>query len=391
MAKEHLWVRGCFPGTSCPMDIEIRQGYCHTITRSGRREPTAGNEKAILLPGLTDIQINGAGGFDLQSPSLTVDTIYNLNQYLHRHGVFYWFPTLITDSAEALEHKCRVLALALKETQIAPFILGIHLEGPHISPADGPRGAHPVSHVCPPNIKLFQKLQRAAEGHIRLVTLAPELPGAIAYIRQLCPQNVVVALGHHAATPAQIHAAVEAGARLCTHLGNGIATQLHRHHNPLWAQLAEDRLFASVIADLEHVPPEMLKVIWRTKAQRRVILISDSVFLTGEKPGRYRLFDAEVELQRTGRVCLAGTELLAGSSTLLPQAIVNMWRVCGGTLSQCVASAYHVPARLLGIRVPPWPPRPGTRIALAVYPGHFLSTRTLVRPEFIFATERRMV
>jgi N-acetylglucosamine-6-phosphate deacetylase len=343
-----------------------------------------GDSEAIVAPGLFDLQVNGADGHDLQAPELTPDTVHAVNKHLNAHGVFQWMPTLVTDSAEALEHKCRVLAEALRDCALAWHIPGIHLEGPHISPVDGPRGAHPAAHVILPDLKLFRRLQRAAEGRIRCVTLAPELNGAAAFIRALTAQGVVVALGHHAAEAKHIHAAADAGARLCTHLGNGMAPCIHRHQNPLWPQLADDRLYASVIADLEHVPPDLLQVILRAKTARRMILVSDSVFLSGMKPGRYSIFGAEVELKRSGRVCLAETELLAGSSLLLPDAVMNMVRATDMNPARAFDSASRVPARLMGVSHAAWPPRAGCPAEFVLYSGTCLTGSAKAKPLFVF-------
>lgn len=368
MMARSLLIRGCFPGATEAVDLDIRDGRLHAVLRAGNRTPDLGDGSALLAPGLFDIQVNGAWGLDVQSETLSPELLHTLDARLNACGVMHWMPTLVTDSAEALEHKCHILGGALQDALLARHIPGIHLEGPHISPEDGPRGAHPAAHVCPPDLKLFNRFQRAAGGRIRYVTLAPELPGALPFIRALVAQGVVAALGHHAADAGQIRAAADAGARLCTHLGNGMASKIHRHQNPLWPQLADDRLYASVIADLEHVPPEMLQVMLRAKGVRRIVLVSDSVSLTGMKPGRYTMFGAEVEMKRSGRVCLAGTDLLAGSSLTLPEAVRNMARVTEMTLARAFGAASWTPARLMGVRMPPWPPRPGRPAEFVLYP-----------------------
>ncbi len=390
MAPSSMLVRGVFPAAAHAVDIDIRKGRIHAVLPAGRHSPDAGDTSSVLAPGLFDIQVNGAGGMDLQAPDLSPETVYALHAHVGAQGVLRWLPTLVTDSAEALEHKCRVLAEALEDPELRRYIPGIHLEGPHISPLDGPRGAHPAVHVCPPDLKLFRQLQRAARGHIRLVTLAPELPNAMRFIRALASQGVVVALGHHAAEARHIHAAADAGACLCTHLGNGVASQLHRHQNPLWPQLAEDRLYASVIADLEHAPADLLQVLVRAKGTKRIILISDSVMLAGMRPGRYSIFGATVEMKRSGRVCLAGTDLLAGSSLALFDAVRNMARVTDMTPLQAFDAASRQPARLLGVRVPPWPPRPGGLSEFALYPASANQGTPGGKPLLVFRKEGKL-
>ncbi|MCK5862504.1 MAG: hypothetical protein KAH38_08465, partial [Candidatus Hydrogenedentes bacterium] len=258
-------------------------------------------------------------------------------------------------------HRCRILAEALTDPFLAKHIPGIHLEGPHISPQDGPRGAHPPAHVIPPSISAFNRLYQAANKKITYITLAPELPGATALIRAATRRGTLVALGHHDANIHHIENAVRAGARLCTHLGNGMTPQIHRHQNILWPQLADDRLYASFIADLEHIPPPALHVFTRAKGIQRSIITSDSVFLSGMKAGRYQMFGADVEMKRSGRVCLAGTELLAGSSLMLLQGVWNIYQHTDHTLMQAFEAASILPRSLFNIPAASWPPKKGEK------------------------------
>lgn len=366
MAVKRILIRGRYPDSRRAVDIEVRDGLVHTVRKPGRTTPDIGDDDMILAPPLFDIQVNGAAGVDLQAPDLSVDHVKTLSDSLLRYGVLRWIPTLVTDAPEALAQRCRVLARAMDDAGTGRHIPGIHLEGPHISAEDGTRGAHPRAHVCPPDLQLFNRLNRAAAGRIVYVTLAPEARGAARFIRSVCSKGVVVGLGHHEAQEKRITAAVDAGARLCTHLGNGMAPMIHRHRNALWPQLAEDRLYASVIADLEHVPPAMLRVVARAKGAERLILVSDSVFLAGMKPGRYTMFGSEVELKRSGRVCLAGTELLAGSSLMLLDGVWNLYRHTDLSLGQAFTAASTNPARLLGMAETAWPPAPGRPAQLLV-------------------------
>lgn len=361
MPEQGLLIRGQLGGNAKAVDIRLHNGKVVTLQRASHGIPDLGSEDHIIAPTLFDIQVNGGFGIDLQAPDLATEQIYSLNDALVRQGVLQWIPTLVTDSVEALEHKCRVLAEAMADPLLAQHILGIHLEGPFISPDDGPRGAHPAPHVILPSVSAFNRLYRAANKKIACITLAPELPGALTLIRAASRHGVVVALGHHAAEAYHIEAAVRAGALLCTHLGNGVATMIHRHQNIFWPQLAEDRLYASIIADLEHVPPSALQVFVRAKEPQRIILTSDSVFLAGMKPGHYQMFGAEVEMKQNGRVCLAGTELLAGSSLMLLQGVWNMCQHTNLTLEQAFAAASSTPRRLFNVPPIPWPPKPGRK------------------------------
>lgn len=366
-SKDSLLLQGIIPGDSHVSDLRIDGGIVTRVARAGKGVADFGGESAILAPALFDLQVNGAGGHDLQGADLTIGTVRAIVEYLAAWGVARWVPTLVTGPIDEMEHGCRILAEALRERRLAKAIPGIHFEGPWISPEDGPRGAHPRAHVRPPDRREFDRLFRAAEGKILYVTLAPEWPGAPAFIRMLVKRGITVALGHHQADERQIAAAADAGARCCTHLGNGAAAQMHRHHNPLWPQLAEDRFYASLIADLHHLPAPVLKCFVRAKGPDRMILVSDCVNLAGLRPGKYRFAGADVEMKRNGKICLSGTDLLAGSSLMLLQGVMNAWRYTDLSLAQAFAAATVNPAVLLGLRKPPMRPQAGRRANLIVF------------------------
>jgi len=266
-----------------------------------------------------------------------------------------------------MERNCRVIAEALQEKWIARSVPGIHLEGPYISPEDGPRGAHPKPHVRKPDLREFDKLMKAADGKILYITVAPEAEGAIPFIKAVTKQGTLAALGHHNASAEIIGQAVDAGARLSTHLGNGLASTIPRHANPLWPQLSEDRLYASFIPDLEHLPPAVLKTLIRAKGPQRTILTSDVVYLAGLKPGRYTLQESEVELLPSGRICLSGTEFLAGSSLLLLQGVVNAVQMTDLSLKEAYACVTSIPAKLFGVKHRFSLPEPGKRADFVVF------------------------
>ena len=343
-------VRGVVLGENSVVDILVQGGRILRKNAAGNRKADLGSRTAIIAPTLFDIQVNGAFGFDLQSATLKPEDVAELSARLAVQGVSQWVPTLITQSQKRLERNCRVLAEALEDRDLRRAIPGIHLEGPYLSPKDGPRGAHPKRHIRKPSLREFDRLMKAADGHVLLTTLAPELPGAMPYIRGMVRRGVRVALGHHEAGEATIARAVDAGAVLSTHLGNGLAPQLDRHDNPLWAQLSEDRLSASLIADLHHLPPSVLKTFVRAKGPERIVLVSDAVHLAGLSPGRYDLAGTPVELQRSGKISLVGTKLLAGSSLMLIQGVANAAHHTDLTLQQAFASASQVPAGILGIK-----------------------------------------
>jgi N-acetylglucosamine-6-phosphate deacetylase len=347
---EAIIVRGTPLGATELCDIAVRNGIVESIRRAGRGKAHIGGATAIIGPTLFDIQVNGYGGVNLQGSEVVPEDFARIGAALAKTGVSHWIPTLITGAQRDMEHGCRIFADAVQDKYVARAVPGLHIEGPYISPLDGPRGAHAKRHVRKPSIREFDRLLKAADGKISYTTVAPEVPGAIAYIKAVTRRGVVVSLGHHNAEPDQIARAVDAGARLCTHLGNGIAAKLQRHFNPLWPQLADDRLTCSFIADLEHLPEPVLKTFVRVKGPARTILTSDVVHLAGLKPGHYSLGGMPVELKSSGRICLTDTELLAGSSLVLLQAVINAAEHTDLTLEQAFASASSVPAMLFGLK-----------------------------------------
>jgi N-acetylglucosamine-6-phosphate deacetylase len=299
----------------------------------------------LTFPGFCDLQVNGFAGVDFNNPRVTPDELRRALAALHATGVTQLLPTIITSSLETFTACARTL------TQLgAPAIAGLHMEGPYIAAEDGPRGAHPREHVRAATVDDFRRRQDAAGAAIRLVTLAPEVTGALELIEYLAAQNIVVAIGHTAATPRQIRDAIQAGAKLATHLGNGCALTLPRHPNFIWEQLAADELTASFIVDGHHLPPATVKAMLRAKTPARSILVTDAITAAGCPPGRYKLGGAEVELSAAGRVAAPGVQTLAGSALTLPVAIANTVRFTGLPLAEVLPMATTQPAALLGLQ-----------------------------------------
>jgi N-acetylglucosamine-6-phosphate deacetylase len=239
----------------------------------------------------------------------------------------------------------RNLARAKESLKTGAAMAGFHVEGPHISPDDGPRGAHPRRWVRPPDLDEYRRWQDVSNGQVRLITLAPEWPGATRYIERIVADGVVASIGHTNASAEHIAAAVSAGATLSTHLGNGAHPVLQRHPNYIWEQLAEDRLMADFIVDGIHLSASFLKVALRAKGLERSILVTDAAGPAGAKPGRYRLGEQDVDLTADGRVVLAGQEKLAGSALRMDHGIENLMKLAGLSLSQAAQMATTNAAR----------------------------------------------
>lgn len=339
-------ISGRDPATGRSVRIGIEGG------RIARIEPGAAGETAWLAAGLVDLQVNGFAGIDLNAGGLEPAAVARLVAVQARLGVTSFLPTLITASEADIRAALAAIAAArAADPMVAHAIPAVHVEGPHISPNSGPRGAHPAAHVRPPDIAEFARWQAACGGLVGLVTLCPAQPGAAAYTRALVAQGVHVAIGHSDATHEQIMAVVEAGAALSTHLGNGIAATLARHHNPIWSQLAEDRLTACFIADGHHLPAAALKAMLRAKGLERAILVSDTAALGGMAPGIYDApIGGRVELTAEGRLGVAGTPFLAGAARPLADDVALAIGMAGLGLAEALALASGNSGRFAGGR-----------------------------------------
>ncbi len=339
-------VDGIDPHTGKGMAIDIADGVITAI------RPAESAVTSYLSAGLVDLQINGFRGLDLNAGDLTPDTLLSLCEELLSVGVTTWLPTIITASEASILQALNAIARGRAGHRlIAEMVAGVHVEGPSISDKDGPRGAHPLAHVRAPSIAEFERWQKASGDLVRLVTLAPEHPGSLDYIRALVARGVIVALGHTAATPEEVHAAAEAGAQLSTHLGNGAAAMLPRHPNFIWAQLADDRLIASFIADGWHLPADTFKAMLRAKGMERAILVSDMVALAGMPPGLYEeAIGGSVEVSKEGKISVAGTPYLAGASLPLSANVAIATEMAGISLADGLRLATQNPGRLVGGR-----------------------------------------
>ena len=329
-----------------PIRVRIENSLIADITELDTQE-----KLPWIAPGLFDLQINGYGGIWFSDETLTVDQTLDTLSAHFAHGITHLCPTLITNSAEALTHVFAVIRAACEQEPWADrMVLGCHLEGPYISPEDGPRGAHPLEHVRGCDWSEFQSWQDAAGGRIRLVTLAPEQAGAEQFIRQAVTYKVAIAIGHTAADSDQIAQAVDAGARLSTHLGNGAHGTIRRHPNYIWDQLGEPRLAASIITDGHHLPDSVVRSFYFAKGPEQTILTCDASGLAGCPPGEYDYHGGRFEVLNDRRVVIAGQrQYLAGSGVQTDVCIAEMIRMTGCSLKQAWDMATVNPARVLGV------------------------------------------
>lgn len=337
--------------------LEIRMDASHISEVSLARNFTSQEKAAVLpwvTPGYIDLQVNGYQGHDLNGTAVTPQTVVDLTQALARAGTTTFVPTIITGSEEAIIASLRAVAAARAEDEeVARTIPFAHVEGPFIAEDDGPRGAHDLSYVRSPSLAELDRWQDASGNLVGIVTISPHHPEAVTFTAGAVERGVRVAVGHTSATPEQISAVVDAGARLATHLGNGAHATMPRHPNYIWTQLADDRLTASFIADGHHVPAATLKAMLRAKGLDRAFLVSDSVALAGMPPGEYTTpVGGEVELTADGRLAVPGTPYLAGAARNLAECVATAINLAGLSVADGVRLATKNPAQIIAATTP---------------------------------------
>lgn len=321
-----------------------------TKTEFGAESQHAKQPTGYVFPGFIDLQVNGYRGVDMSDSSLSPERMEEFCRELASLGVTRFLPTITTNGrAELIRSLENLNALKQNCELFRAMSLGIHLEGPYISPDDGPRGAHPKQFCRPPEFSEFQSFQKAANGQIRILTLSPEFEQSTDFIRQVV-DDVVVSIGHTAASPEQIRKAVDAGAKMSTHLGNGMHPNIPRHPNYLWEQLAADELFGGIIADGVHLPDAVLKTFVRAKTLNKCFLVSDTTSLSGMPPGLYEnSVLGDVEVTDDERLVVAGQRVLnAGAYKPLKSAVPIVSRAVGLSFSESMELVCDNPLNAIG-------------------------------------------
>jgi len=302
-----------------------------------------------LSPGFLDIQINGYHGMNYSNP-LSLIEIVELVDKIFLSGTTRHLPTIITDSEENILASNHAIVAARKRSSLLEYSLpGIHIEGPFISHVEGARGVHDPAFIRDADYEEFLRWQEAAEGLIKIVTLSPENEKSIDFIRKISRDGVIAAIGHTNASVEMIEEAIDAGAKLSTHLGNGCPAYIPRLHNFIWKQLSDERLSASIIADGYHLPPYVLKSFTHSKGFNKTILISDVAALAGSMPGLYKWGNMDIEIFDDGHMGLHNTSNLAGASYLLNRGIAHLSECTDLSLEECVRCATVNPWNLLGL------------------------------------------
>ncbi|MCX7669201.1 MAG: N-acetylglucosamine-6-phosphate deacetylase [Anaerolineae bacterium] len=294
----------------------------------------------ILAPGFIDLQINGAFGDDFTADPAS---IWRVAEQLPRYGVTSFLPTIVTSPLDTIVRAQRTLMAGRPADFRGAEPLGLHVEGPFLNPHK--KGAHNPAYLRPPDPALVADWSPATG--IRLVTLAPELPGGLPMVRHLTAHGVVVSAGHSLATYTQAQEAFAAGLRYGTHLFNAMPPLLHREPGLAGALLAAPGIVVGLIADGIHVHPGLIRIIWAVKGAAGVTLVSDAMAALGMAPGRYRLNDLEVIVSERDARLADGT--LAGSVLSLDQAVRNLMAFTGCGLAEALTAVTAAPAALLGM------------------------------------------
>lgn len=318
--------------------LEVQDGRINAMY-DGQANEAVG----ALSSGFFDIHVHGAMSFDFMSASEQECDV--IGAFLATKGVSHYLATTVTaDVDTTLKSLSRLASYARKQQAGKPAaaMVGLHLEGPFLCLAK--RGVHPADRLLAPDVRLLEQFQQAAEGNIKLLTLAPEIPGALELIEYAVERGIKISLGHSNATAAETLAAIRAGARSATHTFNAMRGLDHREPGIVGTVLDSDSLFAELIADRIHVHPAMVRLWLKAKGARRAILVTDGMAATGMPDGTYRLGDLVVEV-RDG-VCLSGG-VLAGSVLTMDRAVHNLCEMTGAPLATAVSLASHNPAAML--------------------------------------------
>lgn len=340
----------CISGRA--LQLELSDQSIRSASYTGA--PPAGD--IYCGPGLTDLQVNGFAGVDFNTYPIDENHMLNAIHALSAEGVSTFYPTIITNSDEAIIALLKNIdQLCSDNPVISRHIGGIHLEGPFISAAEGARGAHDPRFIKAPDWELFMKFQKASGNRIRILTLCPQWEAAPSFISRCVEDGVIVAIGHTDAAPESIRAAVDAGASLSTHLGNGAPLLLPRNSSFIFEQLAQDQLYTSLIADGFHLPDSFLKIALKMK-QDQAILVSDSTRFAGMESGTYNShIGGKVVLEPGGRLSMhSDKRLLAGAALSLVDGVNHLLRSGLAELPKAWSAASINPESLLGSQHTGW-------------------------------------
>ena len=304
-----------------------------------------------MEPIWVDLQVNGYAGVDFNAPGLTEEAVKTVTERLNADGTAVFLPTLVTGDPEMLIATVRTVMAARRRYAVCErSIPGFFMEGPFISDKPGAVGTHPVEWVRPPDLALFGRFQDAAEGLVKMVNVAAEVPGMPEFVRELTARGVTVSLGHQLAkSPAEIEDCIAAGARAFTHLGNGIPNEVNRHDNIIFTALVEDRASVMFIPDGHHLPDTMLKLYARAVPISRLIAVSDAQYPAGMPPGEYEVCGAHARLEPSGLLWNPARNCLVGATTPIARMMTLLQERVGLTEAECMRIGRDNPLALVGL------------------------------------------
>jgi N-acetylglucosamine-6-phosphate deacetylase len=377
-----------------PVAISIRDGEISEVRKISKLSGSSAN--VFVAPGFIDNQVNGFAGvsFTFGGGELTAEGVKKATRELWKTGVTTYIPTLTTNSNELLTKNFSILAGVKDDPDLLGAIPGFHLEGPFISPVDGYRGAHPARFVRGPDWNEFLQLNRSAGNSIIQVTVAPEIEGAMDFISKCSDAGIIVGLGHHNGDAGIVTAAIDRGADIATHLGNGCANMINRHVNPLWPQLSDDRLMISIICDGFHLNPEEIRVFYKVKGPAKTIVTSDVTSYAALQPGKFINVEGDtLELTPDGMVKYPAQNVLAGSASPLKKGIANIIRVTGCSLAEAVGMVTANPARLYGFddRGSIEAGRRADLVLFEIVDGEIVIVKTIVKGEVVYDRNKESI
>ena len=332
--------------------LVVEDGVISEISSRSAKEAPGGASlidfgDAVLAPGFVDIHMHGGAGLDVMRASLS--DMPRLDKFLITHGVTGYFPTTVAAPLDATYAALDRLADAIEAaaangSSVQARPLGIHLEGPFLSHKR--RGVHPPEYLVNPTVEIFERLWQAARGHVRMLTVAPEIPGAMEVIAEAARRKVCVSIGHSDAEMPIALDAVKAGARHATHTFNAMRPLDHRDPGIIGEVLTDDRISADIIVDGIHVSPPIVKLFLQAKGRERAVLITDAISATGMPDGRYQLGPIEVDV-KDGKCTSNGS--LAGSVLTMDRAVKNVLKFSSWSLQDAVRAATLNPAQAVGL------------------------------------------
>ena len=324
-------------------DLDLVAEHIHAIysPQAASAGPTLDAQGCTILPGFIDVHVHGGAGFDTMDAS--VEALTTMARFFAQHGVTTFLPTTMTAPHPAILQAIAAVARQPAQALDGARIIGVHVEGPYISPKFP--GAQPAIYIRQPSLDEFDAL--VAAGPVRMITLAPEEPGAAGLIAAALQHNVVAVLGHTNATYAECETAFAAGVTQATHTYNAMSALHHRYPGTLGAVLSNDAIYAQLIADTIHVHPAAIKILARCKGVQRTILITDAIRATGLADGKYDLGGQMVTVQ--GAICTLADGTLAGSVLTMERALANFMAATGLSLAEAWPTTSRTPAASLGL------------------------------------------